>query len=116
METYSGGCHCGKVQFDVTIDLARVLACNCSICRKRGSLLSFTTPERFSLKSGAESLTEYRFNTRNIRHLFCDACGIESFAHGTMPDGTEMVAINVRCLDGVDLDALEVTPFDGKNL
>lgn len=116
MAAYKGGCHCGKVRFEASVDLARVLSCNCSFCSKLGSLLSFTTPEHFTLESGEDALTEYRFNTRNIRHLFCKDCGIESFARGTMPDGTEAVAINVRCLDGVDPDALDITRFDGKNL
>jgi hypothetical protein len=114
-QNYTGGCHCGKVRFSVTVDTARVISCNCSICSKRGSLLAFTTPDRFTLAAGADALTEYRFNTGNIRHLFCNTCGVESFARGTGPDGKEMVAINVRCLDDFDLDAPEIMPFDGKN-
>ncbi len=66
--------------------------------------------------SGADALTEYRFNTRNIQHLFCRECGIELFARGIGPDGKAVVAINVRCLDDVDPDALDVTRFDGKHL
>ncbi|MQA66198.1 MAG: GFA family protein [Alphaproteobacteria bacterium] len=115
LQSYSGGCHCGKVHFDVTLDAARVISCNCSFCRKLGSLLAFTTPDRFTLAAGADALTEYRFNTRKIRHLFCNTCGVESFARGTGPDGKEMVAVNVRCLDDFDLDAPEIMPFDGKN-
>jgi hypothetical protein len=68
------------------------------------------------LRSGADSLTDYQFNKKIIHHLFCRTCGIGSFARGTGPDGAEMIAINVRCLDGVDLDSLTVTPFDGKSL
>lgn len=114
--SYSGGCHCGKVRYDVTVDLANVLSCNCSYCSKTGSLLAFTTPERFTLKSRADQVTEYRFNTRNIQHLFCKNCGIESFARGTGPDGQEMIAINVRCLNGIDPGVIDAIPFDGKNL
>jgi len=50
-----------------------------------------------------------------MHHLFCAACGIESFARGTAPDGKEMVAINARCLDGVDLATLTLTPIDGRS-
>ncbi len=116
MKRYAGSCHCGRVRFEATLDLARVLSCNCSYCIRRGSLLGFTTPDRFTLAKGEDVLTEYRFNTRNIRHLFCKVCGMESFARGTGPDGAEMVAVNVRCLEGVEPGALAPMPFDGRNL
>ena len=51
-----------------------------------------------------------------IHHLLCPDCGIESFARGRAPDGKEMVAINVRCLEGVDVKSLPLTPIDGRNM
>ncbi len=114
--TYSGGCHCGRVRYEVDADLSRVMSCNCSICRKRGALLAFVPAARFKLESGADALTDYQFNKKVVHHLFCAGCGVGSFGRGTGPDGAEMVAINVRCLDDVDLDGLTVVPFDGKSL
>ena len=113
-KSYSGGCHCGQVRFDVTADLGKVYSCNCSICVKRGALWAFVPPESFALQSGAEALVDYRFNKRVIHHLFCGRCGVGSFSQGIAPSGQEMVALNVRCLDGVDLSALTPTPVDGK--
>ena len=113
--SYQGGCHCGKVRFSVEIDLSSPITCNCSYCAKRGSILAFTPAGNFSLESGEADLTEYRFNSKTIEHLFCNACGMESIARGTMPDGGKMVAVNVRCLDGVDLDALEPHQVDGRS-
>lgn len=115
-KTYSGGCHCGTVRYEATTDLAQVLSCNCSICTKRGLLLTFVQPDRFKLLSGNETLSDYQFASRNIHHLFCSRCGVGSFARGTAPDGSEMVAINVCCLDDLDLSDLTLTPFDGKRL
>ena len=115
-EIHTGGCHCGAVRYEVTVDLANVLSCNCSYCTKAAPLLTFTTPDRFELRSGADNVSEYRFNTRNIQHLFCNTCGVESFARGTGPDGSEMIAINARCLDGIDPTALDALPFDGRNM
>ena len=112
--TYSGGCHCGRVRYEAEADLSRVMSCNCSICRKRGSLI--VPAAKFKLQSGGDALTDYQFNRKVIHHLFCSSCGTASFARGTGPDGAEMVAINVRCLDGVDLDGLNVVPFDGASL
>jgi hypothetical protein len=114
-KTYTGGCHCGRVRYQVMADLSRVISCNCSICHKRGLLLAFTSPDQFTLTAGQNDLADYQFNKKVIHHLFCSECGIESFARGTGPDGREMVAINVRCLDGVDPAALAPTPVDGRS-
>jgi hypothetical protein len=114
-KSYDGGCHCGKVRYHATTDLKTVISCNCSICSKRGSLLTFVPASRFTLEKGEDSLTEYQFNKHVIHHMFCSTCGILPFARGTAPDGQEMVAINVRCLDGVDLKALTITEFDGRS-
>ena len=111
-----GGCHCGKVRYEVETDLARVMQCNCSICSKKGLLLSFVTPDKFKLVSGQDDLHDYQFNKHVIHHLACTNCGVESFARGIAPGGKEMIALNVRCLDGVDLDALKVRKFDGASL
>lgn len=112
---YEGGCHCGAVHFGVDIDLSNPITCNCSYCTQRGSVLAFAPAENFELKQGEEKLTEYRFNTKQIQHLFCSVCGMESFARGAMPDGTKMVAVNLRCLQGIDLDSLAPTEFDGRS-
>lgn len=114
--TYSGGCHCGKVRYEVTLNLAEpALTCNCSMCGRSGTMLRFVPAGSFKLLSGAESLTDYRFNTKVINHQFCSVCGIKSFASGVAPGGVETRAINVRCLDDVDLAAIPVKAVDGKS-
>jgi len=115
-QTYSGSCHCGRVRYEATVDLTQVLECNCSHCQRKGLLLSFISPSQFTLQSGEQDLTAYQFNKKIIQHLFCRTCGVQPFARGTMPDGSPAIAINLRCLEGVDLDALKPMPFDGRNM
>jgi hypothetical protein len=112
---YTGGCQCGAVRYEVTADLDQAISCNCSRCAKLGAILTFAPTAAFVLKSGEDAMTDFRFNKKAIHHLFCATCGIESFARGAMPDGTKMVAVNVRCLDDVDLAALSPSPVDGRN-
>jgi hypothetical protein len=114
--TYAGGCHCGKVRFEVQTDFQPVVSCNCSICAKMGWLLTFVPAAKFTLLSGQEVLSDYQFGKKHVHHVFCGHCGIRSFGHGTAPDGSPTYAVNVRCLEGVDLGALTITPFDGKSL
>lgn len=113
--TYSGSCHCGAVRYSVTTDLSRVIECNCSMCSRAGTLLTFVTPDQFELHAGERAQTDYQFHNQVIHHLFCSTCGIKSYATGKKRDGSEMVAVNVRCLDGVDLSKLTVTKVDGKS-
>jgi hypothetical protein len=112
--THTGGCHCGKVRYEVTTDLgAPVMACNCSMCSKKGTLLSFVPSGDFKLLQGEDALTKYQFNKKVIDHLFCSTCGVTSFARGKKPDGTPMIAINNRCIDGVDVEKLQIKHYDG---
>ncbi|QQR68325.1 MAG: GFA family protein [Alphaproteobacteria bacterium] len=113
---YTGSCHCGQVRFAVEAEIKDVMACNCSICSKRGYLLIFVPEAQFALHSGDAALSDYQFGERSIHHLFCKTCGVGAFGKGAGPDGAVMVAVNVRCLDDVDISAFPVTPFDGKSL
>ena len=113
--TYSGGCHCGAVRYRVTTKLERAITCNCSICSKTGTMLAFAPATQFQLLSGGDALGDYQFGKKRIHHLFCTRCGVRSFARGRGPNGEEVVAINVRCLEGVDLDAVPVHRHDGKS-
>jgi hypothetical protein len=112
---HEGSCQCGAVSYEVDVDLENTITCNCSRCQRMGFVLAFSPLENFQLKSGEEDLTEYLFNRKAIRHLFCSTCGVESFAYGKMPDGSPIVAINVNCLSGVDPRELNSQHVDGKN-
>lgn len=116
-QTYTGGCQCGRVRYEVALDLsAPVIACNCSRCGRLGSLLAFAPAEDFTLLSGEGAMTDYQFNKHVIHHLFCTTCGIQSFARGTPPGSSaEVVAVNARCLDGVEPDSLEIKKVDGRS-
>lgn len=113
---HSGGCHCGKVRFTAEVDLAKpVIECNCSHCGRKGFLLAFGPREGLTVEQGEDALVEYRFNTHQIAHQFCSTCGVEAFAWGEGKDGSPTFAVNARCFDGVDLDALVRQPWDGAN-
>jgi hypothetical protein len=113
MKTYLGGCHCGRIRFRVIAALDRVTDCNCSICTKKGFLHLIVPTAQFELLSGADELSIYTFNTGIAKHKFCRTCGMHPFY--TPRSHPDQVDVNVRCLDGVDIPALVLTPFDGQN-
>lgn len=115
--THKGSCHCGAVRYTVELDTdAEAVECNCSMCGRAGALLLFTSMDNFKLESGQENLTSYKFNRQHIDHVFCKTCGIKSFATGAGRDGKPIAAINVRCLDDVDVFTQRRKQFDGKSL
>ena len=110
---HMGSCHCEKISFEVEGDFTEGMACNCSMCRRRGSLLAFVPAENFELKSLRADLSTYTFNKHVLFHHFCSTCGIAPFSEGKKPDGSATVAINLRCIPDVDPDAIKVTHWDG---
>ena len=113
---HTGGCHCGAVRYRAQVDLGGpVVSCNCSMCGRSGTLLTFVGAAQFELLSGEDALTDYQFGKKHIHHLFCRHCGIKSFARGTRADGAAMVAVNTRCLDDVELGTLSIREFDGRS-
>jgi len=113
---YQGSCHCGQVAFEVEGDMGDVLACNCSICQRKGSLLWFVPRTALTLKTPEDKLASYTFNKHVIQHRFCPNCGIHPFGEGAAPNGDKMAAVNVRCLEGIDIDALKVQHYNGRDI
>jgi len=114
MKTHTGGCHCGRVRFEVSAP-ARidVTDCNCSMCTKAGYLHLIVPKDRFRLLSGEDALTAYQFNTGVAKHLFCRVCGIKSFyVPRSHPDA---FSVNVRCLDEGTVESMNVVKKDGRN-
>ena len=112
MTTHKGGCHCGRVRFEVDAaeDLV-VCYCNCSICRMSGYLI--VREDAFRLQSERAEISTYTFNTGVARHFFCTTCGVKSFyVPRSNPDG---ISVNVRCLDPGTVRSVTVEDFDGQN-
>jgi len=111
---FEGSCHCGKTAFKVDAEPpAEAMTCNCSHCRRKGLLLAFFPDELFTLQRGDDDLKSYFFYKHVIEHRFCTTCGTQPFAVGKGTDGKAMIAVNLRCVPGIDIDALEIHAVDG---
>jgi hypothetical protein len=111
-----GSCHCQAVSYVLAAVPTTGIACNCSICRRKGHLLAFFAPAQFTLETPRDRLSTYTFNKQVIQHHFCKTCGCAPFAEGRTPDGREMIAINLRCVEDFDLASVEIREFDGASL
>jgi len=113
---YKGSCHCGRVRLEVEGELTGAMACNCSICSRKGSLLWFVSRDKLHLLASEEDIGTYTFNKHVIKHRFCQTCGIHPFGEGVDPKVNRMAAINVRCLADIDLASVPVQHFDGRSM
>ena len=112
---YRGSCHCGRIAFEVEGELEGAVACNCSICAKRGSLLWAVPHDKLHLSAAPEDLGSYGFNRHVFAHRFCKTCGIHTHAEDAAPKAERSAYINIRCLEGLDLAGLPVIEFDGRS-
>jgi hypothetical protein len=109
-----GSCHCGRIRFEVDGEPGDVIECNCSHCSRKGYLLWFVARDALRLAPDCGSLSTYRFNRHIIDHHFCPVCGCAPFGFGADPAGNAMAAVNVRCLEGVELSTLPRTQVNGR--
>lgn len=111
--TYKGACHCGKVTFERKAKLDHVIYCNCSICSMRGALWHGATDDNLKILTGQDDLELYQFGTKTAKHYFCRHCGIHPFVRPRL-DPTRW-AVNVRCLEGVEVKDIPERQFDGEH-
>lgn len=112
---HKGSCHCGRVTFEVEGEIKSALACNCSMCSRKGSLLWFVPRDKLRLLSEEDATSTYTFNKHVIQHRFCPVCGIHPYGEAADPKGNRMAAINIRCLEGVDIEKVPVQHFNGRD-
>jgi hypothetical protein len=113
-QIYKGSCHCGKVQFEVDLELDHVRVCDCSLCRKRGALNYRVEEADLRIITPLEEMTLYQWHTKTAKDYFCPCCGILPFRRPrTAP---ELWTVNVRCLDGVDPNSIPIEQVYGSRL
>ena len=112
-QTYQGSCHCGRVSFELDAQLDFVIECSCSLCRRVGALWRGASDSSFRITAGANELTLYQVNTMTAKHYSCRHCGVHPFSRPRLDPSAW--AVNVRCIDGVDVSSLPLRRFDGAN-
>jgi hypothetical protein len=113
--THNGSCHCGAIAFEVEGDLSTAVECNCSHCQRKGYLLVFVPRSQLTLKTPEAAMSTHRFNRHVIDHHFCPNCGCAPFGFGVDQEGHATAAINLRCIEEIDLGTVQRMAFDGKS-
>ncbi len=116
MTKHTSTCHCGNLKIDFDMEQGeQAIACNCSICRRRGSLLIFRAIDKVAVHMDVTDRTDYQFAKKRIHHFFCKKCGLSPWAEAEQ-DGKKTYAINLHCVDGLDEQSVKVQQYDGAKL
>ena len=102
-------CHCGAIEAQINIqgNLEKFLRCNCSLCKRKGAVMSMVKNDDFKIIKGADKLEIYQFHTKVAKHYFCKICGI--YTHHNPRSNPGMTGFNLGCID-------EINTFDLKNV
>ena len=109
-------CHCGAVEAEINIreNFEKILRCNCSLCKRKGAIMSLVKNEDFTITKGSNKLRLYQFHTKVAKHYFCSECGI--YTHHNPRSNPNLTGFNLACIDEVDIFKLEDIPInDGHN-
>ncbi len=114
---YTGSCHCGAIKFQFESErIEKGLRCNCSICRRKGAVMTtfVMPPEQLEISAGSDDLGKYEFSSCIAKHYFCKHCGIYTFHQTFRKPGHYRV--NLGCLNEIDSTSLPYDMFDGASL
>ena len=111
-------CHCKKVVIELNIikGIEDLVRCNCSLCKRRGSIMAKVKLKNLKIKKGQDKLSVYKFGRkRHAEHFFCSICGI--YTHHRSYTNPENYEFNVACIDTVDtFKYKDIRIFNGQKL
>jgi hypothetical protein len=113
---YKGSCHCGRIKFEVEGSLEGAVTCNCSMCQRKGAVMWFVPRDKLRVLTPEQDASTYLFNKHAIKHRYCSVCGIHPYGEGTDPKGMRTAAVNIRCLEGIELESIPTKQYDGRSL
>lgn len=117
MKQYEGSCHCGAISFAFQhVDITTGLRCNCSICKRKGAVMTdfFIAPTELNINAEKGVLGLYQFDSKVAKHYFCKTCGIYPFHETVRKPGH--FRVNLGCIDEIDTESLDIDVFDGRSL
>ncbi len=109
-------CHCGQIEAEINVSnkLDQIVKCNCSICKKKGAIMSMVKNEDFKITKGRDKLKLYQFHSKVAKHYFCSVCGI--YTHHNPRINPSLTGFNLGCIDEIDtLNLKDIKVIDGKN-
>jgi hypothetical protein len=114
--THVASCHCGAIEIQLVLPkgIENPRRCDCSMCRRRGTIVASVPLDGLRISKGTDQLRLYQFNTMTAKHFFCSICGI--YTHHQRRSNPKEYGFNVGCLRDCNPYELEPVPvLDGLN-
>ena len=108
-----GNCHCGAISFELDAELEWLTECNCSICRKLGTIWAHARIDRIFIQKTEGATTSYRWGDENLAFHTCKTCGCTTHWENLQPQSDSVMAVNVRLADPEQISHLRIRRFDG---
>jgi hypothetical protein len=114
----TGTCHCGSARWTLAGDPGTVTACNCTLCRRYGTLWAYDYEnERIRVSGPTRAYVRKDEKDPSLEIRFCPDCGCVVCWRGLHLDekGRRRTAINIRLAEPDVVADLAVDHFDGLN-
>jgi hypothetical protein len=110
-------CHCGSVQLRIEAEAPTALtSCNCSICRRYGSLMAYFSPKQVEVVTAEGATERYVWGDKMLAFVRCAKCGCFSHWEGLDPNSSsDRMGVNSRLFTNLDISTIRVRRFDGAN-
>ncbi|MBA3812655.1 MAG: GFA family protein [Caulobacteraceae bacterium] len=105
-------CHCGAVRLEIARAPDTVTDCNCSICRRLGTLWAYFRPDEVTVIAARDATAPYIWGDRVLAFHHCRLCGCTTHWRNLDPKGDRM-GINARLLDPRGLEKARVRKLEG---
>lgn len=111
-----GTCHCGAAHWTMEGDPGSITACNCTLCRRYGTLWAYDyVDERIRIAGPMRSYTRAEVAEPALEILFCPTCACVLAWRGLRSgsSGRTRIAVNVRLAPPEAVANLPIDHFDG---
>lgn len=111
-----GTCLCGAAHWSLEGDPGTATACNCTLCRRYGTLWAYDyEDERIRITGPRAAYVRNDEPEPTLEIVFCPTCACVLCWRGLQPgkDGRRRMAVNLRLAPPDDVAALPVRHLDG---
>lgn len=108
-----GACHCGAVRLTLPRRPRRLTCCNCSICRRYGTLWAYYRAGTVRVEHEPGATADYRWGSRKLRFVRCARCGCVTHWERARRTPESRMGVNVRLFDPEALGEVRIRRLDG---
>ncbi len=108
-----GSCHCGAIEARLPFAPEKGTRCNCSLCRRLGSVWAYYEFGTVSIEGHPQNTEEYIQGDRTLRTVRCKTCGCVTHWEPLDPEQYTQHGINLNNFPPALVEQVNVRRLDG---